>query len=242
MAAATVLPRRAPHSTATLPMSQVARGKRARPSEAESSSDFDAPAMVVRKMEGMTTVVAARGVKGGEEKAGEGSAYRKGMYLAFIDDAFLQRSKVRRLSHIVSRDYHSFLRRFLGRIGGDSIRSLDLIRYSPRRFSTQHSQSKLTGTFADAVALSGCRDRPNGTANWSRTSVHSSPPPPHLAPPLPLPASTSRPAHRPHRNSDPGSKRSLTSYRNLTKITLRSSRRSSPFRGPRWRSRSASCM
>ena len=68
--------------------------------------------MVVRKKEGMTTVVAARGVKGGEDKAGEGSAYRKGMFLAFIDDAFLQRSKVRsfpfRHSRCHTRSHEAF--------------------------------------------------------------------------------------------------------------------------------------
>ena len=68
----------------------------------------------------MTTVVAARGVKGGEEKGGEGNAYRKGMFLAFIDDAFLQRSKVRTLSFYVQRDYAPVDSGDLRWIGGES--------------------------------------------------------------------------------------------------------------------------
>lgn len=81
--------------TATPAMSRNVRGKRPRPQE--TSSDFDAPATAIRRKDGMATVagfgsspVAISAVG----SAGEGSAYRKGMFLAFIDDAFLQRNKV----------------------------------------------------------------------------------------------------------------------------------------------------
>lgn len=63
-----------------------ARGKRPRPSDA---SDVEKQPTVVRRKDGMASVVTT-----GLGERNDGSAYRKGMYLAFIDDAFAKRSKV----------------------------------------------------------------------------------------------------------------------------------------------------
>ncbi|KAK4705164.1 RNA polymerase I-specific transcription initiation factor RRN3, partial [Phenoliferia sp. Uapishka_3] len=60
-----------------------ARGKRPRPSDA---SDMEKQPTVVRKKDGMASAVAPT-------ERNDGSAYRKGMYLAFIDDAFAKRKK-----------------------------------------------------------------------------------------------------------------------------------------------------
>lgn len=67
--------------TATPPMSQTVRGKRPRPSD---PPDLEKP--LKKKDAGQS---APTGMNGGD-----GSAYRKGMYLAFIDDAFAKRAKV----------------------------------------------------------------------------------------------------------------------------------------------------
>jgi hypothetical protein len=47
--------------------------------------DLEKPATAIRKKDGMKTV---------GRSSSEGSSYRKGMYLAFIDEAFAQRQKV----------------------------------------------------------------------------------------------------------------------------------------------------
>ncbi|ORY90646.1 RNA polymerase I-specific transcription initiation factor RRN3-domain-containing protein [Leucosporidium creatinivorum] len=72
-------------SANTMPPS-LRGGKRPRPSDA---SDVEKPATAIRKKEGMKAV----GGKVPGTPTTEGSSYRKGMFLAFIDDAFAQRHK-----------------------------------------------------------------------------------------------------------------------------------------------------
>ena len=70
---------------------QSHRGKRPRPSD---SSDLEPPATILRKKEmllGGTGQSSATTMIAGELKP----SLRKGMYLAFIDDAFSQRCKVK---------------------------------------------------------------------------------------------------------------------------------------------------
>lgn len=71
--------------------------KRPRPSD--GALDADKPAAAIRKKEGMKAigkkpVVLASDPSSSPNKALDGSSYRKGMFLAFIDDALAQRYKV----------------------------------------------------------------------------------------------------------------------------------------------------
>lgn len=71
-------------------MSSQPRRKRPRHSDA---GDEQKPAAAIRKKDGMKAIGKLPGSPsvGGSS---EGSSYRKGMFLSFIDDAFAQRAKV----------------------------------------------------------------------------------------------------------------------------------------------------
>lgn len=79
----------APKLHTTVPVTARAKGKRPRPSDSSLVGAESEPATAVRRKDGMTSTAGPL-----TPGLGDSAHYRKGMYLAFIDDAFASRDKV----------------------------------------------------------------------------------------------------------------------------------------------------